>query len=542
MVAAVVLAVGGGALVAVLRGAGSSQAGPAPAPCDVPFRVLQRVSRGFVPNRSGDVLAIENPPNQFGTRHSTPWPYTQRIPLVLYGPGYIRSGVTPARDVTLADLAPTFARLLHWHGWPQRNGRALREALLPRSRRNGIPRLVFTVVWDGGGDNVLQQWPDSWPNLHAVMTEGASYTHATVGSSPSITPATHATLGTGAWPSVDGLADTKIRVRGRMVDAWQGTSPRYLRVKTFADLWDSANGNRPLVGLLARDAWHLGMLGHGAELPEGDRDIAVLDDLGGTRFRTNQSFYSLPGYLKTTRGLGRAVETVDVRDGQADGRWLGNPLVASDPHVRYTPAWSIYQTRKIIEVLARQGFGADAVPDLFFTNYKSTDLAGHQWNMVEPEERDDLQEQDRQLHVLITSLDRLVGRNNYVLAMTADHGQTPYTQVTGGWSIDQREMEADVEETFDKVTPKVPLVIANRGYALFLDHNELERNGIAAADIAAYLRNYRIRDNVRSTSNLPAGFEARADERLFATALTPAELDSALACARRKRASRHVGE
>ena len=62
-------------------------------PCTVPKDVLEKVWRGYEPGRSGDVLAIEQLPNQFGTRHSTPYPYTQDVPLVFWGPGLHQEGL-----------------------------------------------------------------------------------------------------------------------------------------------------------------------------------------------------------------------------------------------------------------------------------------------------------------------------------------------------------------------------------------------------------------------------------------------------------------
>ncbi|MEA2447316.1 MAG: hypothetical protein QOK47_953 [Actinomycetota bacterium] len=503
------------------------------AACDVPLPVLERLHNGYYPGRSGDILAAEQLPNQFGTRHSTPYPYTQEIPIVLYGPGFIRSGVTADRPVTAADIAPTLAELLDFDEFPERDGRVLEEALLPEAERKGVPRLIFTLVWDGGGDNVLEQWPDSWPHLKRLMSRGTSYSEATVGSTPSITPAIHATIGTGAFPSHHGLPDTRMRVqKDRIVDAWENSSPRYLKLRTLADLWDSANGNAPLVGMLARDNWHLGMIGHGAFLSEGDSDIAVMDQLGGVEFRTNPAYYSLPEYLLGLDGLQEAIDEVDIRDGEGDQSWLGNPLLPFDGRIRETPAWSIYQSQKIVQLLTNEGFGADEVPDLFFTNYKSTDLAGHTWNMTEPEERDDLAEQDRQLAFIIKQLDKLVGKNNYVLAMTADHGQTPYPMVTGGWAIETPDMTADIEKRFDKTTPNKPLVLSNRGYQIMLDPREVEKNNVDPADIAAFVRDYRIEDNVTPSNQVLKRFEGKTDERLFLTALTPDELERALTCAR----------
>jgi hypothetical protein len=500
--------------------------------CDVPLPILERVKNGFVEGRSGDVLAVEESTAQFNTRHSSPHPYTQDVPIVLYGPGYIKKGVTSERDVTVADIAPTYAELLNFDAWPDdRDGSPLEDALLPEAERNGTPKLIFTLVWDGGGDNVLEQWPNSWPHLEKLMRKGASYENATVGSTPSITPAIHAPIGTGVFPATHGIPDTRIRVKGEMIDAWEGTSPQRLRTQTLADLWDAANGNAPLVGMMARDAWHLGMIGHGAYLPEGDNDIAAMDDFGGVNFRTNPDYYSLPSYLEGTEGLQAAVDEVDARDGQADQRWLGNPLLSYDAGVRYTPAWSIYQTERLEQVLENEGFGQDDVPDLFYANYKAIDLAGHTWNLVEPEVKEDLEESDRQIDVLIGELDKLVGKDNYVLALTADHGMTPLPEVVKNWSINMREMSADIERRFDKTTPEIPLILSNRGYQLMLNHNELERNDITAEDVGEFLSDYRLEDNM-TTNDIPSYFEGREKERLFMFAATAPQVDEAIDCAK----------
>lgn len=500
--------------------------------CDIDLAILERMWNGYVPNRSGDVIAVEHAPNQYSTRHSSPWPYHQDVPLVLYGPGFIRSGRAVDRAVTVADLAPTYAKLLGFDEFPKRDGRVLQEALKPERKRNGVPKLIVTLVWDGGGDNVLEQWPDDWPELAALRGKGTDYAEATVGSTPSITPSVHATIGTGSFPHTHGITDTRMRVKGKMVDPWEESSPQRLRSKTLGDLWDAANGNVPLVGMMARDAWHLGMIGHGAYLPEGDYDHAVMDELGGVEFRTNEEYYSLPDYLLGLEGLDDAIAEVDSRDGESDGQWLDNPINASDGQIRFTPAWSIFQTQKLVQLLETEGYGADDVADLFYVNYKPIDLAGHFWNMVEPEVQENLRETDAQLPALIEALDRLVGPDEYVLALTADHGMTPYAQDSGGWDIETRDMSADIEKRFDKVTPEKPLILSNRGYQIMLDRKEMEKNDVTAAEVAEYVREYRISDNVTDTNKVGPRFEDRTNERLFLTALTPEALEEALACAR----------
>ena len=137
------------------------------AACALPLDYIKRVRRGYFAGRSPEILFVPREPSFFGaftsTSHSGPWPYVQEVPLVFYGPGFIRAAgdIAPSRDVTLADLAPTLAELLDTHAPPGVQGRAVSEALLPEEERRGRPKLIVTLVWDGGGWNVLHQWPDA---------------------------------------------------------------------------------------------------------------------------------------------------------------------------------------------------------------------------------------------------------------------------------------------------------------------------------------------------------------------------------------------
>jgi hypothetical protein len=489
--------------------------------CDVPRRILRRVVRGYFVGRSGDVVMVEDAPNQLGTIHSTPWGFTQRVPLLLFGPGHIRAGVRSSRPVTIADMAPTFARLLRFHRFPERDGRVLEEALVEEN--GAAPRVIVTVVWDGAGTNVLRRWSRAWPNLRSLQKRGTTYTRATVGSSPSVTPAVHATLGTGSFAATHGLPDVKIQLEGVVVDPWEDGSPRLLERRALADLWDSANRDRAEVAVVAHDFWHVGMIGHGSQV-EGDKDIAVLDDLSTpTTFTTNPDFYRLPEYVQDVTGLQDAIADVDGRDGLADGMWLGNPLNPQDGLIRAMPPWNILQTDKILQVLRREGFGSDSISDLFFTNYKSTDLAGHAWNMEEPEVRENLEQQDVELGRLLRALDRIVGRGRYVLALTADHGMAPYPETRGGWPIDVAEVTRDVNRRFSPDGEEV--VLANRGFQMILDEALLAEAGYERADVAEFLRAYTIGANA-SDDRPPA---AEGEDNVFLTALTHSELE---ACSR----------
>ncbi|MBA3350621.1 MAG: hypothetical protein H0T12_08715, partial [Actinobacteria bacterium] len=154
-------------------------AGPFRSGCRLPLETLRRIRRGYFPGRSPDVMVVPREPNFFGAfvgqSHSGPWDYVQRVPLVFYGPGFIRSqgSLSLGREVTLADLAPTYAELLDTPA-PSNVGAPIDEVLVPEASRPGRPKLILTVVWDGGGWNVLDAWPDAWPNLARLMARGSS--------------------------------------------------------------------------------------------------------------------------------------------------------------------------------------------------------------------------------------------------------------------------------------------------------------------------------------------------------------------------------
>ena len=73
--------------------------------------------------------------------------------------------------------------------------------------------------------------------------------------------------------------------------------------------------------------WHLGMIGHGSYLQGGDKDIGIMFSDARNPI-TNPDHYKLPPeYVKEIEGLEEDIQTIDVDDGEADGRWMGNDVL-----------------------------------------------------------------------------------------------------------------------------------------------------------------------------------------------------------------------
>jgi arylsulfatase A-like enzyme len=531
-VGAVVLAIllltlvgGAGWWTALIRLGGPPS--PAEQACGIPKEWLDLARAGYLSGRSGDVAILPRTPAYIaseggGWSHSGPWPYLQRVPLVFYGPGFVEPTGDVTRPVTLADVAPTLATMLK--GSLSGDGTSLDEVarLTPRSVFTDAPRLVVVVVWDGGGWNTLEQWPDAWPNLAGLMSGGVSYTNATVGSSPSVTPSVHTTLGTGFFPSTHGITGVPIRdSNGEVVDAFlEGESSRLIEVPTLAERWDEQTNNAARIGMIGYEPWHLGMIGKGAEKPGGDHDDAVWLDVETNEWITNPDHYRAPPVVVDSPGLDSDLAELDAADGRVDDAW-GDLEILDDPsRVEETPAFVRYHTRAMIDLINAEGYGSDDVTDLLFTNYKQIDRLGHYFNMASDRVREVLVETDRQLGELVTALDDGVGEGKWVLVVTADHGQQPDAPAIDGFGINPNYLEADIDAHFGaNVTRAVwPTEV-------FLDLEKAESEGVDATEVARYLADYRFADNVRGWEERLGGTGTFAPrDRLFDLAVPSADL------------------
>jgi Type I phosphodiesterase / nucleotide pyrophosphatase len=471
------------------------------AACSAPTELLVRTWRGHRGDRSGDIELLPREPDfvgHGGLPHSGPWDYVGEVPLLWYGPGYIQARGAVDRPVTLADVAPTQGELV---GFPfdAPDGAPLTEALVPEATRTAAPpRLLVVVVWDGAGRVVLDEWPNAWPELRAMIDEGTWFERAEVGSSPPSTAQIHATIGTGAFSRTHGLVAHTMRIGDRLTDPWEA-GPRYLTAATFADLYDRAEGNRPIVGTLATVAIQLGMMSHGSLWGGGDRDIAVLREregaatLGAEGISWNLTsnvapYYRLPLYVNELPPITEHFEETDRQDGRADGKWHELQLEgAKAEEALLTPARIPWQTRLIEEVVEREGFGADEVPDLLYVNYKLIDEIGHLDSMNSPEMRDSVAAQDADLPAFVDMLNEHVGRGRWVMALTADHGHTPDPNVSGASVISPPTIAEVIQAEFDTDGDATRIVEFTQPTHVFIDRDEMEQNGTTLEEIAAYL-------------------------------------------------------
>jgi hypothetical protein len=448
--------------------------------------------------------------------------YLERVPLVVWYPGI--DPLDSTQRVSLADVAPTIAELIGFDEFLElgREGRPLPGIDRPAE----APELVVTFVIDGGGWNVLQEFPDAWPNLRRLMREGASFHNAIHGSFPAVTASAHATIGTGAFPRTHGITGHNLR-DGRKARKAYGelgsANPDDILVPTLADLWSDASDSRAWIGELGYQVWHLGMIGYGGRSRRAEqRPVAVYWDEGGDPqdWRSqNDELYRLPA----------AVPALDAFEGYR-AAYVPNPdrNPAFDPakprnlHCCSTPVIR-YQGDLVETTLANEPVGSSETPGLLFVNFKSPDYTGHVYGMFDPMTGDALRDVDEQLGRLVAQLDALYpGR--YALIVTADHGQCPLPDAAGGVRLDPIQLWDDLEREFGGgLFGLVQNVVPSEVY---IHADVLWDAGATREDMASFLRDYPYRRNIGAYVPRDAIEQELLDRQQFAAVFATSFLDT----------------
>ncbi len=459
----------------------------------LPKDVLLRLYQGYRADRAGEIITVPLGFNYFdgGISHTTPWPYTQHVPMLWYGPGIVPERGRIDRQVTMADVAPTMARMIGFPAFQAPDGSLMEEVIDPSAPK---PKLVVVLVWDAGGQYVLGLWPKSWPNLKALMPKSTFYSNATIGSSPSSTAPIHATLGAGAFPRRHGILDNFVRwPDGSLADPWS-QGPAGMLSPTLADQYAEALGSKVATGGFATLAWHIAMLGHGSQANPSVRQVAVLREKGGGEGAEGIAwglsdslapYYAFPDYVNDLPPISTYFPVAEKIDGRKDGQWQGQDIESLNMGFN-TPARVPYQQRAIEEVITREGFGHHDQTDLFFINYKLIDEIGHLFTASSLEERDSIVVQDANLPVLIDFLNRQVGEGQWVLLVTADHGHSAATTVSGATPIKVNSVDASLEDHFHG-SASSPLAEKIRPGWTYLSQGALGRLGIDQEQVAAFM-------------------------------------------------------
>ncbi len=333
------------------------------------------------------------------------------------------------------------------------------------------PKLVVGVVIDQMRADYLYKYQSRYgeEGFKRLLREGFNFKNTNINYIPSETAPGHASIYTGATPSYHGIignswydreskevvgnvSDSEEKIVGSVMDNPFGASPKKLMSSTITDeLKQASNYKAKVVSISIKD--------RGAILPGGKTaDAAYWHDWESSPgYFVSSSFYmkKVPEwvrkfnekeksntYLNETWNTLYPMETYisSAPDDNSFEPSLGGKSSPTFPYdfkamrEKYKANGTEYQllwispkgntllTEFAITALKEEKLGLDEVTDFLNISYSVPDVVGHTFGPQSVEMEDIYLRLDKDLATLFKALDDAIGKGNYTLFLTSDHG------------------------------------------------------------------------------------------------------------------------
>lgn len=393
----------------------------------------------------------------------------------------------------------------------------------------GRPKLVVGFVVDQMRWDYLYRYYDRYSEngFKRFLKEGFTCENAYINYIPTVTAVGHTTVYTGSVPAIHGIAgnDFIIQATGKNMyctedDSVQTVgssseegkmSPRNLLSSTITDeLMLSTNFRSKVIGIALKD--------RGAILPAGHRANAAywFDDATGNWISSTWYMKELPAWVKkfndrqlvaqylkndwtTTYAPGTYLQS-SPDNNSYEGKFPGAtastmPVKISQFFngknfgvIRTTPYGNSFTLDFAKAAIENENLGRDAVTDFLTVSCSSTDYIGHKMGVNAIETEDTYIKLDKDLADFLTYLDQRVGKGNYTIFLTADHGAAHNPNFlqdnkipAGYWNGTSvlKQLNDVLEQSFKTKN----IVISFSNYQVHFNNNLIEKNNLDEAAI-----------------------------------------------------------
>jgi predicted AlkP superfamily pyrophosphatase or phosphodiesterase len=337
------------------------------------------------------------------------------------------------------------------------------------------PKLVVGIVVDQMRYDFLYRYSGKYSSggFKRLMNEGFNCRNNHYDYAPTVTAAGHAAIFTGSIPAINGMIgnewfnqktgklvycveDTAVKTIGS--DSKAGLmSPKNLLVSTITDQLKIANNfQSKTIGIALKD--------RGSILPAGHTADAAywFDSKNGAWITSSFYMNDLPPWAKDFNMLKMPQKymaegwktllpieqyTESTADNQPYEAKLSGEKTPTFPHelaaqsginllevIRTTPFGNTLTKDFALAALKNENLGKGAKTDFLTVSFSSPDYVGHAFGPNSIETEDTYLRLDKDIAEILTTLDNSLGKGNYLVFLSADHG---VADVPGFWQSQQ---------------------------------------------------------------------------------------------------------
>ena len=339
---------------------------------------------------------------------------------------------------------------------------------------NERPKLVVGIVVDQMRWDYLSRYYDRFgtDGFRRLTDKGYSFNNCLINYLPTVTAIGHTSVYTGTTPAFHGICGNDFYIDGMATyccnddsvntvgsDSKKGKrSPKNLLATTIGDqLRLHTDFKSKVIGVSYKDRAAIFPAGRSANGAYW-LDTKNLCFITSTYYRND-----LPQWVVEQNRL-----LAKNKDVQAAGKDIG-----------LSPLCGTITTDMAIAAVEGEKLGQGDATDMLCVSYSQTDVIGHQWSTRGTHTDEAYLQLDRDLARLFKFLDEKVGKDNYLVFLTADHGAAHNWKFMEDHGLNGGPFRAssvvdDVEKVVKSAFGNGKNVISTiNSYRIFLDHKSI---------------------------------------------------------------------
>ncbi|MBT4915426.1 MAG: alkaline phosphatase family protein [Formosa sp.] len=396
-------------------------------------------------------------------------------------------------------------------------------------------KLVVGVVVDQMRFEYLNRFKNKYSSegFLRLINQGYSCNNHHFNYIPTITGPGHASIFSGTTPSVHGIigndwydkikdktvyctTDNKYQTVG--ADAKYGkVAPTNLKVTTVADqnrIFTQMRGKT--VGVSIKDRGAVFPSGHTAngaywfeglnegkwvtssyymdELPEWVKDFNTSSNML-KYLKTWNTYYDINLYQESGPDNSNYEKGFNGKTAPVFPYDLKELMTSNEGYdiIKTSPFGNTMTTDFALSAIEAEGLGDDEFTDFLTISYSSTDYVGHDFGLSSVELQDTYLRLDLEIERLLNYLDQNVGKGNYTLFLTADHGAAEVPAYLSDINVPGSNIgKDDFSPLFDAMKAKyrVPDLIKNiSNNQVFLNHERIRSLQLTLEEVQKFVVN-----------------------------------------------------